>query len=91
MADQARAGAAHAGHGPVPATARLQARWSARSQMPQAGARTRSALAGGLRECLPGSEPTEVWMVRRRSTVRFRKGAPGHGRFSNMESGTSFG
>jgi len=35
MAGQARAAAAHAGHGPVPTTARLQARWPERSQMPQ--------------------------------------------------------
>jgi hypothetical protein len=55
MADQARAGAAHAGHGPVPPTARLQARWPERSQMtPQAGARARSALADSLREVLAG-------------------------------------
>jgi hypothetical protein len=27
-------------------------------------------------KCLLGSEPRKVWMVRRRSTVRFRKGAP---------------
>jgi hypothetical protein len=40
-------GAAYAGHGPVPTTARPQARWPERSQMPQAGARARSALAGG--------------------------------------------
>jgi hypothetical protein len=32
----------------------------------------------------PGSEPTEVCMVRRRSTVRFRKGAPAHGDFSSI-------
>jgi hypothetical protein len=29
-------------------------------------------------------------MVRRRSTVRFRKGAPGYGDFSNLEPSTSF-
>jgi len=50
MADQVRADAAHAGHGPVPTTARLQARWPERSQTPQAGARARSALGGGLWE-----------------------------------------
>jgi hypothetical protein len=33
----------------------------------------------------------ERYMVRRRSTVRFRKGAPGCERFSNMEPSTSFG
>jgi hypothetical protein len=30
-------------------------------------------------------------MVRRRSTVRFRKGVAGYGHFSNMEPNTSFG
>src|SRR6266487_3340458 len=30
----------------------------------------------------PGSEPAELWMVRRRSTVRFRKRAPGRDGFS---------
>ena len=38
------------------------------------------------RECLPGSEPREVWMVRRRSTVRFCKRAPGHVALSIMLS-----
>ncbi len=54
MADQARADAAHAGYGPLPTTARLQARWPERLQAPQAGARARSALAGGLWEVLAG-------------------------------------
>jgi hypothetical protein len=43
-------------------------------------------LPAACGECLPGSEPREVWMVRRRSTVRFRKGAPQNsrsGRFSD--------
>ena len=44
----------HAGHGPVPTTTRLQAQWPERSQTPQAGARARSALSGGLREVLAG-------------------------------------
>jgi hypothetical protein len=33
-------------------------------------------LPAACGKCLLGSEPREVWMVRRRSTVRFRKGAP---------------
>ena len=37
----------------------------------------------------PGSEPRKVSMVRRRSTVRFRKGAPGYEGFSNAEPSTS--
>jgi hypothetical protein len=72
MADQAQAGA---GHGPVPAIARLRARWPERWQMPQAG-QERDRLPAACGKCLPGSEPREVWMVRRRSTVRFRKGTP---------------
>jgi hypothetical protein len=44
--------------------------------MPQAGARSRSALASGLPGRVSVSEPSELCMVRRRSTVRFRKGAP---------------
>jgi hypothetical protein len=38
-------------------------------------------LPAAYGKCLPGSEPREVWMVRRRSTVRFRKGAPRSGGF----------
>ena len=48
-------------------------------------------LLAACGKCLPGSEPTEVCMVRRRSTVRFRKGAPGCERFSNMKPSTCFG
>jgi hypothetical protein len=46
----------------------------------QAGA---AVVLGG--RCLPGSEPGEVWMVRRRSTIRVRKGAPGHRAFSSIK------
>ncbi len=35
-------------------------------------------LSAACGECLPGSEPRGVWMVRRRSPVRFRKGALAH-------------
>ena len=45
-------------------------------------------LPAACGKCLPGSEPTEVCMVRRRSTVRFRKGAPGYVHFSNMKPDT---
>jgi hypothetical protein len=38
-----------------------------------------------------GSRTADRYMVRRRSTVRFRKGAPGCEHFSNMEPSTSFG
>jgi hypothetical protein len=41
-----------------------------------ATARARLALVLALGRRLQGSEPGEVRMVRRRSTVRFRKGAP---------------
>jgi hypothetical protein len=50
-------------------------RWPERSQMPQAGQEPDRRLPAACGKCLPGSEPREVWMVRRRSTVRFRKGA----------------
>ena len=48
-------------------------------------------LSAACGKCLPGSEPREVWMVRRRSTVRFRKGAPGCEHFSSMKPSTCFG
>src|ERR1700734_3844265 len=47
--------------------------WPERSQ---AGARARSALPLAWPGRAAGSEPAEFAMVRRRSTVRFRKGAP---------------
>jgi hypothetical protein len=47
-------------------------------QTPQAGQESDRRLPAACGRCLPGSEPREVWMVRRRSTVRFRKGALGH-------------
>jgi len=64
-----------AGYGPVPTAAPLQARWPERPQMPQAGQDPDQRLSAACGECLPGSEPREVWMARRRSTVRFCKGA----------------
>src|ERR1019366_7901512 len=47
--------------------------WPERSQ---AATRSGPALQLAGRAALPGSEPAEFAMVRRRSTVRFRKGAP---------------
>ena len=43
-----------AGHGPAPAAALLRARWPEGAQMPQAGGRSRSALASGLPGALAG-------------------------------------
>jgi hypothetical protein len=45
--------------------------------------------APGLRSCRWPGEPGGVRMVRRRSTVRFRKGSPGQGLDSHAEPRTS--
>jgi hypothetical protein len=70
-----------AGRGPSLAAAYIPALWWARAEP------VRRMLASG--HLPPGSEPAEFQMVRRRSTVRFRKGAPRLGRLFERETGAS--
>jgi hypothetical protein len=53
-----------------------------------ANARVRPCSAWSAR-LTSGCVTARWFMVRRRSTVRFRKGAPVHGKFSNMQLNTS--